>query len=101
VLRPNDEARQAASAANSAIAGDGAVSAASVVLTHLAHREEAWIFPSPFRHLKPAEVGPEPSASEAARVRVVVVDAARRAEAERLGFRMRAIGSGRFYLGRR
>jgi uncharacterized membrane protein len=98
VLRSDEAARHAAGAA---IGNDEAVSAAPRVLAHLAHRDEAWIFPSPFRQLKPAAVGPEPSASYADRVRVVVVDAARRGEAQQLGFQMTAIGSGRYYLGRR
>ena len=77
------------------------VSATPRVLAHLAHRPEAWIFPTPFQPLKPAALGPEPSEQKADRVRVVVVDRSSCERAEQLGFRVTPIAPGRHCLGQR
>jgi uncharacterized membrane protein len=99
VVRPYPPAATAAAIA--AVPADLPVSATPQVLAHLAHRREAWIFPTPFRPLKPAALGPEPSARNADRVRTVVVDWSRCRLAEQLGFRVTTIAPGRLCLGQR
>jgi uncharacterized membrane protein len=99
VLRPDGAARSAAAVA--AVPDDEPVAATPRVLAHLAHRREAWLFPAPFRPLKPAAIGPEPSRRRAERVRTVVVDASRCRLAETLGFVVTTIAPDRLCLGRR
>jgi len=99
VLRPDPAAGSAAAAA--AIPANEPVSAIPRVLAHVAHRPEAWIFPTPFRPLKPPELGPEPSRRRADRVRIVVVDWPNCRLAEALGFRVTTIAPDRLCVGRR
>jgi len=99
VLRPDSAAGTAAAVA--AVPAARPVSATPRVLAHLAHRREAWIFPTPFRPLKPAALGPEPSARSADRVRIVVVDWSRCRLAEQLGFHVTTIAPDRLCLGER
>ena len=99
VLRPDPGAGTAAAVA--AVPAMRPVSATPRVLAHLAHRPEAWIFPTPFHPLKPAALGPEPSEQKADRVRVVVVDRSSCERAEQLGFRVTPIAPGRHCLGQR
>lgn len=69
--------------ARARIGPDDSVVATSAMLSHLTHRQEAWLFPAPYAAAEPAELSPTPSKAAAARVDVAVlegdaVEAARR-----------------------
>lgn len=84
----------------SQVAPDDAVSATNPILPHLGHREDAWVWPAPFRDSIPAELGVTADAAAAARIDVVIVVEGDRRYLEAFGFQVISESDG-LLLGRR
>jgi uncharacterized membrane protein len=98
VLRPRPD--QGYEAAIRRVGPDEAVLADNGPLAHLTHREDAWLWPSPFEPFTPPELGPEVSPERGASIQVVVVQESQRAKAESFGFTVGEVIDG-VYVGRR